>query len=211
MKFRRNIDLHTLQGPFISDQEISKIIGATKRGEYLAPPETEEDKARREIAFLLHIAEQEWHDRFIVSRLAKHPDVINAGISGYAVEQYAQRLVEERVIKGSGFRQGSFRIIRPEAYDRQESGKPNATVLNGSDGVIDGTIIDDNHVPELVQRLLPVPTVPEQHEPIEHKILRWAKEGKSRNEMAREIGGTRKHALDLIRRVLGPARKGATT
>jgi hypothetical protein len=206
MKFRRNIDLHTLQGPFIADKEISSIIKATKRGEYLKPPETPEDKARREIAMLLQIGMNEFDGHFVIKRLTVHNDVKSADIPGTAIDRYAQRLSDEGVIR-SVWRRGTYKIMQPDAYKMADSTLSTDAVLHDTDAEFAGTTIEGNPVPVLVQKLLPIPPVPEDKRPVEQKIQAWASEGLSRNEMAKRLGGGRNEALAKIRAVLGPAKR----
>ena len=56
MLFRRNMELLELQAPFLSDGEVRRQVAAAIAGEAFAPPpETEEDRARRQIGMLLDV------------------------------------------------------------------------------------------------------------------------------------------------------------
>jgi hypothetical protein len=95
--------------------------------------------------------------------------------------------------------------MKPDAYKMADSTLSTNAVLHDTDAEFTGTTIEGEPVPVLVQKLLPVPPVPEDKRPVEQKIQAWASEGLSRNEMAKRLGGGRSAALAKIRDVLGPA------
>lgn len=101
MYFRRNMDLIELQGPMLTDQEVQKYVAAIIKGESLPDeqPETAEERARRECGLLLDLALANFGAKFPVKELAKHPQVKAAGISFQRVEQLAQRLEREKILK----------------------------------------------------------------------------------------------------------------
>jgi hypothetical protein len=136
-------------------------------------------------------------------RLTQHPEVRKADIPGSTIEKYARRLSDEGVIRNL-WRRGTYKILQPDAYQKIESELPTDAVPHHPDTANTSTIIQGMALPVLA---LPAPPVPEDKQPVEDKIRAWAAEGKSRNDMARLIGGKRNTAYAKIREVLGPAQQ----
>jgi DNA segregation ATPase FtsK/SpoIIIE-like protein len=100
MQFRRNMDLIELQAPFLSDAEVKKHVAAIAAGAPPeAPPETAEDRARREIAILLDVAEASFASRFPIRELATHADVAKHKIGRDRIGALAARLEREGILK----------------------------------------------------------------------------------------------------------------
>jgi DNA segregation ATPase FtsK/SpoIIIE-like protein len=100
MQFRRNMDLFELQAPFLSDDDVRKHVAAILAGEPPeAPPETAEDRACRELAILLSVAEESFGRCFPIRELAKHADILKHKISRDRIEALASRLEAEGIVR----------------------------------------------------------------------------------------------------------------
>ena len=101
MRYRRNMDLLELQAPFLSDNDVRHLVEQIIAGEIPAElaPESEEDRARREIAILLGVAEASFAGGFPIRELHQHPDVVKHKIGRDRIEQFAQRLEREGILK----------------------------------------------------------------------------------------------------------------
>lgn len=100
LKFRRNMELLELQAPLLSDDDVRRQVAAIMRGEPPAPPpESAEDRARRECGLLLDVAAMEFGGRFPVKELARHALVKQARIGFTRLEELAQRLEGEKLLK----------------------------------------------------------------------------------------------------------------
>ena len=101
MKYRRNMELLELQGPYLSDEDVRRHVAAAIAGDLLPDdePETAEERARRELALLLTVAAADFNSAFPVKELARHSSVRAAKISFQRVEQLARRLEEEKLLK----------------------------------------------------------------------------------------------------------------
>lgn len=101
MRYRRNMELLELQAPFLSDDDVRHLVEQIIAGEILVEPtpESEEDRARREIALLLHVAEQSFAGGFPIRELHQHADIAKRKIGRDRIEQLAQRLEKEGILK----------------------------------------------------------------------------------------------------------------
>lgn len=97
MKFRQNMDLLELQGPYLSDQDVQEAVRAVLAGEYTPEPvKSDEDLAREQIGFLLALAESKNGRRFSVRELHK----LAGGLVGRdRIEELGARLEKEKILK----------------------------------------------------------------------------------------------------------------
>jgi DNA segregation ATPase FtsK/SpoIIIE-like protein len=185
--FRRNMSLQEYQAPLISESEIEAAVEAVQNGNFLPPPESKEDKARREIAFLIKLGIRDFKGDFPIVKLSRHPEVQTARISEPTVRKYHARLKAEGVIGGRFGRQ-TQRILNPEAYYHMQSSEIEILDAAGNPG---------NSI-ELRKCSVDDPD-------IEQKILQWASEGVGRAEMHKRISGSARRIQAVIIDTLGPA------
>ena len=97
MQFRRNMDLIELQGPYLSDAEVQKIVRQVRDGNYQPEPVVSpEDIARQQIGFLLSLSESKLNRRFSYRKLF---DEARGLISREQIEELARRLESEGILK----------------------------------------------------------------------------------------------------------------
>lgn len=137
MRFRRNMDLLEFQAPFLSDSDVRRHVAAAMKGELLeAAPETAEDRARRDIAILLDVAESSFASKFPIRELMKHPDVVKHKISRDRIEELAARLEAEEILrKQFGPRPRCVRVA-----PQQWKAKYPPSVLRPASGQIAGVV-----------------------------------------------------------------------
>lgn len=101
MRYRRNMELLELQAPFLGDEDVRRQVEQIIAGEIPAEPapESEEDRAKTEIAILLDVAENNYKGKFTISVLSQHPTILQHGISRYRIETHATRLETEGILK----------------------------------------------------------------------------------------------------------------
>ena len=97
MKFRRNMDLHELQAPFLSDAEVRKTVAEVLSGNYQPEPiKTAEDVAREQLGYLLSLAETKFDRQFPVRKLAAATGGV---VSRDRIEELGLRLETEKIIR----------------------------------------------------------------------------------------------------------------
>jgi hypothetical protein len=182
--FRRNMSLHEYQAPLISESEIEAAVEAAQNGNFLPPPESKEEKARREIAFLIELGIRDLKGNFPIVKLSQHPEVQRAHITETTIRKYHARLKEEGVIGGRFGRQVQ-RILHPEAYIHIQIQTTEPEIIDADTNSIE-------------------PRKPSIDDPdIEDTIRAWAAEGVGRADMHKRIRGGAARIQAVITSTLG--------